>query len=517
MTLSSSFRRTAVGGVIGVLAACSGDTTSPPKPALLAATQAVTIDGTAGLPVPASPTFVVKDDNGNILGGVSVTVTVTAGGGTIPDAPTKTIAGSPTPIGTWTLGKVAGVNTVTITAAGLSPITISVNGKPGPPASIVFISGANQSGLAGTSLPVAPVAQVRDQFGNGVPGIPVLFTIADGDGTVIGLPITTDAAGNASASSYKLGKSVVPQSLRASAAGFSALLTAIVISDYAIDLRFYGPPMPDEASDAFTAAAARIRGSVVGDISDVNVGAPVDLEKECGITGVTLPAGIIDDLIIYAAVAPIDGPGKVLASAFPCLIRNTPAPPAVPTPNSGLTVIGVMQFDTDDIQTLINSGRLKDVVQHEMLHVVGIGTLWKIKGLLAGAKTVDSRFTGALGVAACIALGGATVCPGSVPVENSGGAGTADGHWREVTFGNELMTGFINAGVNPFSIISIQSMGDLGYTVNSGAADPYSIPGLSLQASRSSILAELAPAWEQVYKPRMLITRAGQITPVQQQ
>lgn len=490
---------------MAVLAACS-ESTSPPKPASVAPESAQAADATAGLPLSPSPTFSVKDASGNILGGISVTVTVTAGGGTIADAPAKTIAGSPTPIGTWTLGKTAGVNTVTITVGSLPPATITVNGKPGAPTSIVFVAGLNQAALAGTAVPVAPVAQVRDQFANGVPGVPVTFSVADGDGTVFGIPVTTDASGNAAANSWKLGKSAVPQALKATAGALTVTVSANVASDFDVDLRFYGPPMPDAAAAAFTAAAARVKGSVVGDLIAVNTGtSPLDLEQSCGVTGVSLAAGtIIDDLIIYAAVAPIDGVGKVLAFSGPCFLRNS----------NGLTVIGVMQFDTDDIQGLINTNRLRDVIQHEMLHVVGIGTLWKSKGLIQGAGTVDSRFTGTLGIGACAGLGGISVCPSSIPVENTGGPGTADGHWREATFGNELMTGFINAGTNPYSNMSVQSMADLGYSVNAASADSYTIPGLAIQQTRSAILAELSPEWEVVMKPKMFISSTGQVTTV---
>ena len=69
-----------------------------------------------------------------------------------------------------------------------------------------------------------------------------------------------------------------------------------------------------------------------------------------------------------------------------------------------------------------------------------------------------------------------------VPVENCGtspyvspvcGGGTVNGHWREVVLGNELMTGYLNAGSNPLSIASIAAQGDIGYTVNYAAADTY--------------------------------------------
>jgi hypothetical protein len=516
--ISISFRRLILAGIAVALVACGGgEVAAPPKPTSVAPTQATLADAIAGLPLGASPTFVVKDGSGNTLGGVAITVTVTAGGGTITGAPTSSASGSPTPIGTWTLGKTAGVNTVTITVSGLPPVTISVNGKAGPAASIAFTAGANQSALAGTAPAVAPVAQVRDQFGNGVAGASVLFTVADGDGTVAGSAATTDASGNATALQWKLGKSAVPQSLRVTSGGFSALLTATVSTSYKVDLRFFGTPMPDAAAAAFTAAAARIGGSVIGDVPDVNTTSPVDLTP-CGVTGVTLPTGsLLHDVVIYAAVAPIDGVGKILAFSGPCFIRQSA--PNVPDPR---TVIGEMVFDSADIQNLISRGSLKDVIQHEMLHVVGIGTLWTVQGfnLLLGAGTVDSRYVGTLGVNACISLGGSTICPTSVPVENTGGSGTADGHWRETTFGNELMTGFINAGVNPLSTISIQSLGDLGYVVNPAAADAYTIPGTSIQALRqtsAAILSDLSPTWESVVKPTAMISKTGHITRLERQ
>lgn len=507
MTQSNATRRIVLALAAGAVLGCS-ESTAPPKPASVSPSLSTTADATAGLPLTTSPTFVVKDAGGNTLGGVSVTIAVTAGGGTLPDAPTKTVGGGPTPIGTWTLGKTAGLNSVTVTVGTLPAAVININGKAGPPAAIVFVQGASQLGFAGAALASPAVAQVRDQFANAVAGVSVLFTVGDGGGTVSATPVLADASGTASAPSWHLGKSAVPQSLRASTAGVTAILNAGVQSDYDIDLRFYGPPMPPAAAAAFTAAAARIKGSIIGDVQDIPVTAPLDLDKNCGVTGVTLPVGTIDDVIIYAAVAPIDGPNKILAFSGPCFIRTSNA----------LTIIGVMQFDSDDIDNLIASGRMQDVIQHEMLHVVGIGTLWSTKNLLAGAHTVDSRFTGSLGIGACLDLGGLPVCTGGVQVENTGGSGTADSHWRESTFGNELMTGFVNA-VNPYSVISIQSLADLGYTVNGFAADTYGIPGLSLsvQQTRASILTDMSPQWETVTPPKFLISKSGQISRVEKQ
>ena len=55
----------------------------------------------------------------------------------------------------------------------------------------------------------------------------------------------------------------------------------------------------------------------------------------------------------------------------------------------------------------------------------------------------DSPAVGFIGGASqlgCLESGGRILCESNVPVENVGGAGTAGAHWRETTFGNELMT-----------------------------------------------------------------------------
>src|SRR4029079_2535983 len=167
----------------------------------------------------------------------------------------------------------------------------------------------------------------------------------------------------------------------------------------------------------------------------------------------------------------------------------------------------------------IANGTLTDIIQHEMLHSVGIGTLWDLYGLLQDAGTPSTRFTGTLGIAACIQMGGAPICPESVPVENIGGPGTADGHWRESVFATELMTGFVTSPtpgftgiLNPFSVMSIQSLGDLGYVTNPNAADPFVIPGQSaLRAFSQQVNVDQTQGWEQNFKPKAGTNGRGQL------
>jgi hypothetical protein len=484
--------------LVAVLSAC-GESTSPPTPTSIAPDAGAVTEATVGTTLGTAPTFVVRDQNGNPLAGVSVTVVVTAGGGTLTGAPTQTAAG-PTSVGTWTLGTVAGPNTITVTAAGLTPLVITVNGRAGPPVSMVVVSGEGMSVLAGAVVTPSPVVQVRDQFENGVSGVTVTFGVSAGDGSLAASTATTNANGFATVPQWRLGPSDIAQTLAVTAGSLATTVNAFIQTSYFIDLRFFGPEMPAAAAEAFTAAAARIRGAVVGDLQNIDAGAGQDLAS-CGVPGTSI-SGVIDDVVIYAAVIELDGPGNVLANAGPCFVRSVGRQP----------VIGSMRFDAADIQSLINSGRLRDVIQHEMLHVVGIGTMWPAFGWLQGAGSGNSRFTGPVGTAACVAIGGTTTCAGGIPLETSGGAGSADSHWRESIFFNELMTPFINATFNPMSVMTIRSLDDIGYQTNQLAADSYTVA-----ASSSSLLFSLSgqsDGWEVTEKPRFLITTNGRVTRV---
>ena len=227
---------------------------------------------------------------------------------------------------------------------------------------------------------------------------------------------------------------------------------------------------------------------------------------------------IVDDVFIYATVVSIDGPGKILASAGPCFVRVG----AGGAPGTRHAVIGRMTFDADDIGGLVTSGRLNDVVLHEMMHVLGFGTIWtsqsRIGGvLLTGGGTDNPRYIGPLATAACSGVGGTgEACAGGVAVEGLPfGAGTADAHWKEATFDNELMTGFVESpGVlTPMSNLTIQSFADEAYTVNPAVADPYIVPApLASRQTRSSIsLGGEMEAWETVLKPVYEVSRTGQV------
>ena len=88
------------------------------KAAQIAADSPVTQSAPVGTPVASPPSVVVKDGAGNPVAGVTVTFAVTQGAGSLNGPTQVTDASGVATVSDWTLGPLAGVNTVTATATG---------------------------------------------------------------------------------------------------------------------------------------------------------------------------------------------------------------------------------------------------------------------------------------------------------------------------------------------------------------------------------------------------------------
>ena len=461
-----------------------------------------------------APSFAIRDANGTALAGVPVNVALSAGNGLLTSTPSYTVAG-PTTIGVWRLGTTAGTQSVTVSVpvAGFAPQLFTVSATPDVPASVLAVQGANQIALAGATVPITPKARVSDQFGNVLAGRTVQWAVFTGGGALGGSASTsTDASGVATSPAWTLGKNSSGQTLTATHNGITLQFLAAVQTDFNIDLRFVGTAPSGAVALAFQDAVSRVTAMIVADLTNVQIGSAATpfAVSQCNasITGTTLNE-IVEDVVIYAKVEAIDGVGLVLGSAGPCLTRTT----------GGLTALGTMRFDSADLDNLANQGRLADVILHEMLHVVGIGTLWQSRGILADSSTATVRVTGPLATAACVNDGGTAVCVGSVPAENcldlppsqSCGVGTRNSHWKESIFRSELMTGY-TTGVNPLSRMTIQSLADMGYGANQLVADSYTVGTLMAGAA----LLDGAPllALPEPLLPRFTVDAAGRIRPI---
>lgn len=179
-----------------------------------------------------------------------------------------------------------------------------------------------------------------------------------------------------------------------------------------------------------------------------------------GLPSAIVDGKIVDDLNIKLSLADLDGRNGTLAQTKNDYLRYGTLLPAQ----------SIVQLDRADVAELEQSGRLFNVMQHELLHALGFGNLWEAKELVDYAKTPFARYTGQNAITAFQDAGGSTAF---IPLETSG-TGSADLHWNEGLFGGEIMTNDLNSqNANTLiSPVTIASLVDLGYQVNIEQATP---------------------------------------------
>jgi hypothetical protein len=104
-----------------------GDSSGPGRIATsFTANSATTQTASPGTEVAEAPSVIVRDQNGAVLAGVSVTFAVTAGGGSVTGGTVVSSAAGVATVGSWTVGTAEGVNTLTATSGTLS-VTFTAN------------------------------------------------------------------------------------------------------------------------------------------------------------------------------------------------------------------------------------------------------------------------------------------------------------------------------------------------------------------------------------------------------
>jgi hypothetical protein len=433
-----------------------------------------TVSAPVATPLSVLPVVRAEDQYGNGIPGLPVTFAVVQGNGSITGASQVTNADGNASPGSWTIGTIAGLQRLTATAidAGVgtsASVSLNVTAQPGPAVSLVKLAGDNQRGSFNAAVGVPPGVRVIDQFGNGVGNVVVTFTPGANSGVVQSGTTSSDPAnGSAFVGAWTLGTAET-QTLIATAAAVpnaSATFTATAsASQFDLDVRFIGATPSPAIRQAFQTAIAKWRTVIVGDLHRTSINHPAGLCEDL------VPAinEIINDVVIFARVDSIDGAGdtngNILGLAGPCFVNE----------DTRLPSYSLMVFDSADVSGLVADGSITDVIIHEMGHALGIGSLWNFeRGFLIGSGGSDPYFIGAGARTQFSALNTLTYSGNPVPVENMGGQGTQDTHWRESILGNELMTGFLNPGRNPLSRITAASLQDLGYVVNIAAADGFS-------------------------------------------
>jgi hypothetical protein len=274
---------------------------------------------------------------------------------------------------------------------------------------------------------------------------------------------------------------------------------------FTITVRFVDPTPPSSAVlTAFNQATAKWQSVIVDSVGSIPI------KVKAGACDSAQPAlnETVKDLLVLVHVRQIPDtvPGQtILGESGPCIVRNP----------GNLPIVGVMSLNSGTLASLASNGMLDEVIKHEMAHLLGFGTVWDLDNLVRDTTTSDPWFSGPDAQAAF-----RTALPSFtdkvVPVEANGGSGTTLSHWRESVMTNELMTGFLNSGANPLSAVTIESMADLGYTVNVGAADPWPTPASGASAAalatpRPSFSVPGSPSHTVLRPPRFWVTRSGEI------
>ncbi len=519
-----------VSASLGTLGLTFSATASAGAPANIAVNGGNNQTYVVGGTVPFAPSAKVTDQYGNNVSGAQVVFSVSAGGGSVSGATQSSNSGGIATVGSWTLGA-AGTNTllatlsVTATTAPFSATAVT----PGAPKNVTLVAGNSQTGLAGNALNVRPAVKVTDASGLPVNNAAVAFAVTGGGGSVVNANVNTTANGVAQVGSWIVGAAPGTNSLSATVTGSGITGNPVsfgatsVVSTFNITVQNFGPAFSPAVQMAFDSAVAFWQRAIIVDIPDVPFSAPANV---C-INGQPALNTTADDLLILAKFDSIDGPGKILGLSGPCGFRGDP---------DKRPFLAIMVFDTADAAGLIASGQLNNVIRHEMGHALGLGTVWPavVGGSINGfncvqnpssaGNPVDTYYSCPSARAAFDSIGGTNYTGGNkVPVENCAGiagcgAGTYNSHWRESTFFNELMTGYLNNGTaNPASVMTIASMEDLGYVVNYAAADSYSRTFFLRAAVRALDLTQVVDLSDDVYHgPVFVPGPGGRLVPARQ-
>ena len=253
----------------------------------------------------------VRDQYDDPLVGVTVTFTVSTGGGSLSNTRVDTDANGLAE-STLILSD-PGTNIVEVSAEGISE-TVTFTAKAIPP-TLTSVSGNNQSAAVGTALAHPFVVEVRDGNGTPLSGVVVTFVVLTGGGTLTNPTATTDANGQAD-STLHLGTEPGTNTVEVSAEGISEIVTFSAVAELLefdlflpADLSLIHVPLKVTAVDGVAKTIKSVADlyDVLGGANDVNLLLTFDSHTQEGVPyilssdrGTPNDRELTDDMGIFA-------------------------------------------------------------------------------------------------------------------------------------------------------------------------------------------------------------------------
>lgn len=201
--------------------------TVPAAPASVAVIRGDAQVALPGAEVSTPPAVRVEDRFRNRVPGFPVAFQVAEGGGAVTGANTVTDSAGVAYLGGWRLGPQPGPNRLTVTVAGVEPVSVLAEGASEAARVLSLAAPLPQESPAGYPVPGPPAIRVTDGTGAPLEGVLVTFQVTEGGGTVSPASTLTDAEGLARVQEWRLGNAAGENRLLAQVQGAAGLALGV--------------------------------------------------------------------------------------------------------------------------------------------------------------------------------------------------------------------------------------------------------------------------------------------------
>lgn len=213
-------------GALALLALAAGceRVAAPATPDHMVVVQGNLQTAAAGTILPTPVVVRVRAEDGSPVEGTPVGFAVQTGGGIVEPATGTSDANGEVKT-RWTLGSNQNLHELIASVAGVDPVTITASGVI--PSDLLIAQGNNQTGKAGSALPVQIVLRVVGANNTPIPDVTVSMTVTAGGGSINPASAKTNANGEVTVR-WTLGNQPGLQTIQAAALNLAPLLVSAV-------------------------------------------------------------------------------------------------------------------------------------------------------------------------------------------------------------------------------------------------------------------------------------------------